>query len=394
MVQIQHHSYWRERAYIAAATTHFFVDILNNSRTVLMPLLALSLGLNNATYGVIALLYGFGNSLTQPVFGLVADRIGPRLLIAGGMGWMIFFYSLGAILPERLALVAITAASLGSGAFHPTGTMVAAQVGPGQKARATATFFTAGQMGLFLGPILGGILLQVWGRPSYLILTALALIPFVLGRQWLSGRTWQEGGRHAAASFARKPEPIAQRGRILIVLFILIMATNTVSNASMEFAPKLFTEMGFASSYVGWLSGVRMLASAIGILVGGILADRLGDRWPVFLAAVLGLLPYIFYIPAPEPWRSLLLAAAGFSSGLPHSILIVRSQAMLPHRQALASGLSLGLMFFCGAVGAWLLGVLADRLGLVQVLQGMAGLLLLAAAASFFLPPRQAAAGG
>ena len=180
----------------------------------------------------------------------------------------------------------------------------------------------------------------------------------------------------------------SDRGRVLIVLFILILTLSTVANATQEFAPKLFTEMGFSPSYVGWLSGIRMLASAIGILAGGVLADRLGDRWPVFLAGIIGLVPYILYIPAPEPWRSLLLALAGFSSGLPHSILIVRSQALLPNRQALASGLALGFMFFCGAVGAWVMGILADQMGLVLVLQGMAGMLGVAAAVSLFLPGR------
>ena len=387
MILIRQDSYLRERAFIAAATAHFFVDVLNNSRTVLMPLLALSLGLNNKTYGLMALLYGIGNSLTQPFFGLLADRVGPRWLIAGGLGWMIVFYAIGAAAPENLALIAITLASLGSGAFHPTGTSVAAQARHGQKAQATATFFTVGQMGLFLGPIIAGQLLDEWGRSSYLVLSAAAFLPFLLSWQWLESRPWARP-THQSVLSPQSSNLKQGRGRILTVLFILILTLSTVSNATAEFAPKLFTEMGFSPIYVGWLSGIRMLASAIGIMAGGILADRWGDRWPVFLSGAIGLLPYIFYIPAPEPWRSILLAIAGFTSGLPHSILIVRSQALLPHRQALASGLSLGLMFFCGAVGAWVMGVLADELGLVLVLQGMAGMLLVAAAASYFIPPR------
>jgi FSR family fosmidomycin resistance protein-like MFS transporter len=388
MILIRQDSYLRERAYIAAATAHFFVDVLNNSRTVLMPLLALSLGLNNKTYGLMALLYGFGNSLTQPIFGLLADRIGPRWLIAGGVAWMMTFFTIGAIAPDNMALMAITLASLGSGAFHPTGTMVAAQARNGQKAQATATFFTAGQMGLFLGPIIAGQLLEGWGRGSYLVLTAAAFLPFLLSWQWLESRPWTRPAQSSVLKPQSSSLKVPGRGRVLAVLFILILTLSTVSNATQEFAPKLFTEMGFSPSYVGWLSGIRMLASAIGILVGGVLADRLGDRWPIFLSGAIGLLPYIFYIPAPEPWRSILLAIAGFTSGLPHSILIVRSQALLPNRQALASGLSLGLMFFCGAVGAWIMGILADQLGLVLVLQWMAGMLLVAAAASYFLPAR------
>jgi hypothetical protein len=79
MILIRQDSYLRERAYIAAATAHFFVDVLNNSRTVLMPLLALSLALDNKTYGLMALFYGIGNSLTQPSLAcwrIVSARVG------------------------------------------------------------------------------------------------------------------------------------------------------------------------------------------------------------------------------------------------------------------------------------------------------------------------------
>jgi hypothetical protein len=82
------------------------------------------------------------------------------------------------------------------------------------------------------------------------------------------------------------------RGRVLIVLFILILTLSTVSNATQEFAPKLFTEMGFSPSYVGWLSGIRMLASAIGILAGGHVGGSPGgslarfSRWGHWISAL------------------------------------------------------------------------------------------------------------
>ena len=57
----------RSKAYIADALTHFFVDIIMNSgRTVLVALLAVSIGLTNAQVGLALLLYSVGSALAQP----------------------------------------------------------------------------------------------------------------------------------------------------------------------------------------------------------------------------------------------------------------------------------------------------------------------------------------
>jgi FSR family fosmidomycin resistance protein-like MFS transporter len=90
-------SYFRNRAYLAVSLTHFFVDVLNNSRTLLIAIIAVSIGLTNAEVGIALLLYNIGSSLSQPVFGWLADRFGPRWLVVGGMGWMIGLYSLAAV---------------------------------------------------------------------------------------------------------------------------------------------------------------------------------------------------------------------------------------------------------------------------------------------------------
>jgi FSR family fosmidomycin resistance protein-like MFS transporter len=154
--------------------THFFVDVLNNSRTLLVAIVAVSIGLTNAEVGIALLLYNIGSALLQPVFGWMADRFGPRWLVVGGMGWMIGLYGVAAVAPDWPALVAITLAGLGSGAFHPTGAKVAGEVSTTARNQATAVFFTAGQLGLFVGPVLAGGLLDSYGRIGFLALPFLA----------------------------------------------------------------------------------------------------------------------------------------------------------------------------------------------------------------------------
>ncbi|MCB8952523.1 MAG: MFS transporter [Ardenticatenales bacterium] len=379
----------QNKAYVAVALTHFTVDVLNNSRTLLIAILALSLGLSNAQVALVALLYNVGSAVMQPLFGWLADRFGARWLVLGGIGWMILFYGLAALAGDWLALVALTVAGVGSGAFHPTGTMVASQASTTRRTQATAYFFTAGQLGLFLGPVFAGILLQLRGRPGVILLPLLALIVFLLDWRWLPPTAPPHGHDHASSTPARTRA--APRGFLALLLFVIIISANTVSISTLTFAPKLFTEAGYAAGYVGWLTGLFMLGSAVGGIVGGHLADRRGGKWPILLGMSAGILPAYFYIPNHGIVQLLLLLLAGFFVGMPHSVLVIQVQSMLPGRQALASGLTLGVMFFGGSVGSTVVGALADQVGLATALQRTAFVLFAALLAALLYPARKRA---
>lgn len=373
--------------YRAVAATHFFVDVLNSSRTILVAIIAVSIGLTNAQVGLALLLYNVGNALSQPFFGALADRIGPRLLVIGGLGWMVLFYSLAALAGDWMALLALTVAGLGSGAFHPSGTMVASQASTVNRTQATSVFFMAGQLGLFFGPIATGFLLQDFGRPGFLILPVLALAAVVYA--------WRSIGRDPFLYVVARVPKGDPTGRSItiprsavkdaIILAFIILLTATINISTINFAPKLFTEMGVPTAQVGLLAGVLMLGAAVGGVVGGSLADRFGGRVVIASAVLAATAPLFFYIVTDGILRLALLALAGFLMGMPHSILVLRAQALLPGRRATASGLILGFMFFSGSIGSYLVGIVADQIGLPAAMQALAILAPLAAVAALGL---------
>jgi FSR family fosmidomycin resistance protein-like MFS transporter len=392
-------SFLHERDYHAVAISHFFIDILNSGRSLLVAVLAIALGLSNAQVGVALLIYNIGNALSQPLFGLLADRIGPRRIVVGGIGWMIIWFSLAAMATEWIALLAVTIAGLGSGAFHPSGTLVASQASQSRRTQATSIFFMSGQLGNFAGPILAGIVLQLLGRPGFLLLPLIALGAFASSWQWIDDNLQRQRcaadarqpvrspqADHAAPAVAHRRTPSAVLNALSLSLIIVV--TGTVSLTIMNFVPKLFTEMGLPEAQVGVLTGLLMLGSAIGGFFGGTLADRIGGRRVVALSMLASVLPIYFYIPIDGAARFFLLTAAGFFIGMSHSILILRAQALFPGRRAMASGLALGFMFFTGSLGSYGLGFLADVIGLATALQGMALLPFFAVVASFLLAER------
>ena len=274
--------------------------------------------------------------------------------------------------------------------------MVASQSSHHRRTQATAVFFFSGQIGLFTGPIIAGILLQQLGRPGYLILPILAFIAFASDWQWLS----KAHVHHHHEEEQKKPGRVEETGdplppaifyRRAIPLAVIIICVGTVSISTISFAPKLFTELGFEPFYVGVLSGAIMLGSAVGGIIGGTLADRWNGRAVIFFAALSSILPIYFYIPVEGYGRLFLLLLAGFFVGMPHSIIVLTAQSLLPGKRAFASGLTLGFMFFTGSVGSYFVGVVADNIGLALALQFLAVLPLLTATMAWLLPKQEAA---
>jgi len=380
-------NYFQRKDYRAVAYAHFMVDVLNSSRALLVAILAVLIGLSNTQVAVILLLYNVGNALSQPLFGRLADRIGPRWPVVGGVAWMIVFYAAAALAPPYLALAALTVAGLGSGAFHPTGTMVASEASETHRTQATSVFFMAGQLGLFVGPVAAGVLLEQFGRSGYIVLPALAFSALAAAWHWLKTKATLEerspDEHETAVSRAALPDQLYRRA---ILIAVVILCVGTISQAAITFAPKLFTELGYSASYVGLVAGIFMLGSAVGGVAGGVLADRWNGRVTILLATGAALIPTFYYVDAPDFARLLLMILTGFFVGMPHSILVLMVQQLLPGQRAMASGLALGFMFFSGSLGVLAVGYVADQIGLALALQLTAFLTIVAFAATLLLP--------
>ncbi len=385
-------SFLRDKTYISVSLDHFFVDVLNSSRALVVAIIAVNIGLSNAQVGLVLLLYNIGSALSQPFFGLLADRYGSKWPILGGVGWMVAMYALATLAGDWTALVLLTIAGLGSGAFHPAGTKYAGEASEQAETQATGVFFAAGQSGLFAGPILAGLLLDSFDRPGYLILPALAGTALVIGWRWSSKNS--DSAHRDLENRMKFSGDIRKRGRpsnfrrTLIALIVIIIATSTVSIATINLGSKLFTELGYSAFYVGLMAGIYMLGSAVGGIIGGALGDRHGRRLPILIGVLGAAVPFFVYIGASDFTRPVILLVAGFFGGMPHSVLVIAAQSLIPGRRAFASGLALGLMFFSGAIGTLVLGIIADEVGLAVALSNASFILLLAAFAALILPNR------
>jgi FSR family fosmidomycin resistance protein-like MFS transporter len=361
---------------------HFMVDLLNGSRSVLLAYLSEPLGLSNTNIALISTLYIWMASMTQPIFGWLTDRFGPRWFAAGGLAWMMSFFMLAMFLPGKESLFFLVVASLGSAALHPAGAMQATVRGrthyAGRETTAASFFFMFGQMGYFFGPITAGPLLGKFGLVGLLIPAGLCL-PIALNAGWQLRNT------RPVKSTGKQGSTI-QINRSL--WFIVTLATVAILQAwaqqnMMTFVPKYLKDLGQTPSIYGLITGLFMGGSALGNVFGGQLADRFGKQRVAGIMLALASIP-LFLISQVgwSPWLYLLIPLSGMLTGSVHSIVVVIAQNTIKGGMALATGLILGTMFSAGAFGTLLSGPLADSWGFPVVFEMTAGLVLTASLVS------------
>ncbi|MCO6451096.1 MAG: MFS transporter [Caldilineales bacterium] len=382
-------SYVRDPRYLANSCGHFIIDVLNSTIPIVLALMSASLGVSNAGIGLIVTLHTFGNSLTQPAFGWLADRFGDRWMGAVGLLWIGLFYGLAALSPGWLAVVFIIISGLGSAAYHPQGAVKAGRVPFQYIAAATSVFFLFGQVGLGIGPALAGSMAAFWGRQSLIVLAVVAVAVGLW--QWRLGLP-----RHNHADHAHHQQTSRARvsvGVMAMVLFALLLFTRmTVQSTTNTFLPKYLQDLGWSPAIYGLFTSMLFLGSAFGNLAGGWFADHWGRRKVVSGSMFLAAIPLWFYLGTSGLVFALLILSIGFLTGAGFSVTVVMAQAMLPNRQALASGLTLGFIFASGAVGAAIAGWVSDQVGLAVVLQGMALLAVISGLFGLGLPSTRTSA--
>jgi FSR family fosmidomycin resistance protein-like MFS transporter len=154
----------------------------------------------------------------------------------------------------------------------------------------------------------------------------------------------------------------------------------------------LITQMGTTDAVGNAALTVLLVAGAIGTLVGGRVADRVGTR-PVLIVSLGVVVPLILaLLEVSEAVAFPLLAAIGFFLVGTFSISVVLGQEYLPNRIGVASGVTLGAAIGFGGLVAWLLGLLADQSSLTTVMVVIAVLPLPGFLISLALPGDNASA--
>lgn len=381
------------RAIATLAVGHACVDTAQGAVPALLPFLIRDRGWSYGATAALVLAMTASSSLLQPLFGWLADRRSLSWLLPGGVVLAAVGIALVGVVsaspPLTFALVAV--AGLGAGAYHPEGARYANYVSGAKRASGMSLYSVGGNTGFALGPILVTPLVLAAGlRGTLWLLVPMLAVAVLLVRELPRLRSFHPERRSAASGgadehHASAPQP-DRWGPFARVAGIAAVRSGAYFGLQ-AFIPAYFiTHFDSSAGVANAALTTILVAGALGTLVGGRLADRVGRR-RILIACNAVLTPLMLLVlVVAEPAAFVLLALVGFFTVGTFSITVVLGQEYLPSRIGIASGVTLGASIGVGGIVAALLGQLADAVGLTPVLLVVAALPLPALALAARLP--------
>lgn len=354
----------------AIGVCHLFNDTLQAVIPAMFPVLESELGLTFTQLGLISFVLNIVASLLQPVVGFISDK--KPMPYALPLGMMSSFVGMAglALAPQYwMILVSVIFLGLGSAVFHPEGSRVSFMAAGSKRGLSQSIYQVGGNSGQALAPIISAFILVPLGQKGaalFLIIAAIGI--FLLSRisAWYKRQLEVEKLSKRKRTLLSSLPPLTTRqiGIALTLLMIIIFARSFyVTNMTNFYIFHLMDNYDLSIKEGQLIIFVFLALGAVGTLFGGPMADRMG-RKNVILLSIAVPIPLCLVLPYVPVWAIvLLLIVIGFFIMLSFSVTVVYAQELVPSKIGTMAGLTVGLAFGMGAIGAVVIGILMDYIG-------------------------------
>ena len=233
----------------------------------------------------------------------------------------------------------------------------------GRHGLAQSVFQLGGNVGSALGPFTAAYIVLAWGQKSiaWYSLAALAAI-IILWRVGVWYRT--HGLRRIRTAHQLQLPPALTPGKVrqsIAILLLLIFSKYVYLTSIGSYYTFYLIQKFHLSVHSAQLHLFLFLAAvAIGTFVGGPIGDRYGRKYVIWFS-ILGALPFTLALPFSNLfWTGVLSVAIGLVMATAFSAIVVYGQELMPGRLGMIAGLFYGFSFGTAAIGAALLGEVAD----------------------------------
>ncbi len=337
----------------------------------IFPILEQSMNLSYTQVGWIAFALNMTSSIMQPVFGFYTDKKpSPFLLPLGMLSSMLGMIGIAFAPNFYLVLLSVLFIGLGSAVFHPEGARVAFMAAGTKRGLAQSIYQVGGNTGNALAPIFTALIFVPLGQSGaawFTISAAIGVLLLWYVSRWyrteLTSGTMRVKKRAAAGNMEGK---LSRQVKLAVVFLIFLTFARSWYNAGIGnfYQFYLIEHYGLSIQAAQYYVFIFMIAGVAGTFFGGPLSDRFGKR-NLILFSMLGSAPLALLLPhIPLVWVAPLFAVLGFILFSNFSVIVVYTQELMPGKVGMASGLIVGLAFGMGALGAVVLGKLADLYGL------------------------------
>jgi predicted MFS family arabinose efflux permease len=378
----------------------FTTTLTNRSGAMVMPFLVLyltqSLNFSVSRAGSVLLFYGLGAIVAGPAAGMLSDRVGPVRLMRASLflsGLVMLAYPLAKTYAAVAAISAVLAAVNES--FRPASmAFMAATVPPPQRKAAFALYRLAINLGMSVGPAIGGFLAAVSFRYLFFVNGATSIAAGIV--LVASGLKVEAGA--VSPGTARYTWPRAHLdGRFLFFLLALLPVMLIFFQHLSAMSLWIVRDHGLPESAFGLLFSINtLLIVALEVPLNAATAHW-EHRRTLTLGAILAGAGFGAMALASTFW-SFALTVVIWTFGemfiFPSAAAYV-ADVSAPERVGEYSGLFAMTFSLAYSVGPWAGTIVLDRFGGRVLWAGTFVLGLIAAAMISRLPepPRQAAVG-
>jgi MFS family permease len=362
-------------------------------RLVVPPLVPMLRQEFNLTSTQLALLQGALQivlAIATVPFGLLADRFSRARIIAFGMVFCsLVTFATGLAHTFALLLVARALVGVGEAAYAPAAqSMISGAFRVERRAEAQAGFAAGMLAGATAGLALGGVIGSAFGwRPVFYIVAVPGIIFALLALRL------EEPPRGPRSELVPLSHLLAVPAFLALILSGVLITFTSV--AIIFWGPEFVKEWkDFTEAQAGVSLGVTvLLASLLGVLAGGYVADWLQKRYHygrilTVALAFLAAAPFFLWGLHAEEKHTVIVALflAAFFMSWYHGPITAVIHDMMPRR---AHATSIGVYMFVtqlvgGVLGPFVVGQIDDRSTLLLGLQVSVGVMV-AGALSMFL---------
>jgi MFS family permease len=362
------------------------------------PLLKEEMGLSDIQLGLVGASFMWVYALALPLAGIVGDRFGRKTLILGGLiFWSVITVATALSTNYWHLLLFRALEGFGEAFYFPASmALISDYHGPRTRSRAMALHQSGVYAGTIVGGTFAGLLAEQYGwRSGFYVFgilgAVLGVILFGLLREPRRGQSEavvELGDRNSSDEVSPPaPTPVATDWNdvaasvrevfgnpTVLVLIAVFTGANFVAAIVLTWMPTfLYEKFNMRLAVAGFSATAYMqVGSVLGVLLGGILADRLAHRYAGgrMMTQALGLflgVPFIFLTgwTLAVPVLVLALFGFGFFKGLyDANIWASLYDVVRVERRATALGLMNAIGWVGGAAAPVVIAAAAEQYGM------------------------------
>lgn len=355
----------------AIAGCHLLNDTLQAVIPAIFPVLVEEKGFTFKQLGFIAFALNMVASVLQPVVGYISDKKPMPYALPAGMLFSLVGIGGLAFAPDYwMIIVSVMLLGFGSAVFHPEGSRVSFMAAGSKRGLSQSIYQVGGNSGQALAPLIGAYILVPYGQKSaalFMIVAALGIFMLMKISAWYKQQLEEEKLNKRKKVLLSSIGDLTKKqvGIALSLLLVIIFARSFYVTSITSFFIFHLMEKYSLQSGEGLLYIFLFLAlGAVGTFFGGPMADKIGRKNVIVLSLAVPI-PLCILLPYVPLWAViLLLMVIGFFIMLSFSVTVVYAQELVPSKIGTMAGLTVGLAFGMGAIGAVVIGILMDELGI------------------------------